>query len=177
MKEYLKVKVMSLVAERRIIKTQADRIAERLNKRRAIVDAGNPKRNGEGLDTMKLHNIRDWKACEGLREHNRALYEECRTTHLAYGFVKGRDYGQMEALVRHPKKKLTEAELSKIWAMVKKYDERDPRTVAQKWEAFKQASANVPVKEYAHGSAQARKAAYHARPKRTKSERLAQQLS
>lgn len=181
MKEYLKVKVMSLQAERRIIKTQGDRIQERLEKRKRWLDAlkGKDKisrEDAEALLAAKVETTRESEARIGLIIHEAGLAAMSRASHLAYGFVLGREYYQMEAKVR-PDNRLTEKDVESIRAMVTKYDNRDKRTVEQKWEAFKQAIDNVPLIIPVHGSAQARKEKYHSRPRRTKSEYLASQMS
>lgn len=159
MKEYLKIKVMSLIAERRIIKTQAERTAERLRKRLDKIAASD---NATHRAEMGNHNARDYKAGLGMEQHERELAIESRLSGLAYGFIRGRVYPQMEAKLRYNgpyTKVLTEDQLARILVMVTKYDERDKRDMAQHWERFIQDAKNVPIARPAHGSRQARIAA------------------
>jgi hypothetical protein len=80
---YLKVKIKSLAAEAKIIRTE-----ERRNKRARA-----------GLAEHRKHTVRD----------------EARHTLLAYGFIRGRRYTEIEPKCHHyPSWDL-------IWRMVKKY--------------------------------------------------------
>lgn len=165
MREYLKVKVLSLIEERRIIKTEEDRVRERYAKRKRWLETGTDDRH-KLMEAVSRQN-RDGVAASGLWQHEDDLALLCRLTHLAYGFVRGRTYPQMESKVRYhgPKTKvLNKDQLKVIHDMAKKYDE-DKEGFGQRWGKFLQDAENVPVVRVEHGSRQARAAAHNARPK------------
>jgi hypothetical protein len=85
-RQALKVKIKSLTEEARIIRRE-----ERLAKTKLI---------REGL---RLHRIED-------------VRQEARNTHIAYGFMRGRSYGQIE----HPRYG-NNPDWDRVWSMVKKY--------------------------------------------------------
>jgi len=177
MKEYLKVKACILANEARIIKTLEQRTKERLAKRRAIIKEGNTKYEGKGLELMAENNARDSRAFWGLRRHRLTeVRREARRTYLAYGFIRGKNYVTMEVGCRL-NNQLKKTDWEAIEAMALKYAEDDPRAVKQKfagWMAEALLVLPIPDKFQA---AILRKAAYHARPRRTRSEHLANQMS
>lgn len=80
MKTYLKIKIASLAAEARIIKREESK----WKKLPFLSTDGN---------NHNLHHPIFW----GLKQHR--LYEvrpECRYAHLAYGYLRGRTYKQVE---------------------------------------------------------------------------------
>jgi len=84
----LKIKVKSLAAESRIIRSQE----------------------------LKLKGKNWCHLARPLQVHRRgALRAEARDTHIAYGYLKGRSYSQIEATVNRP------ADWDNIARMVKKY--------------------------------------------------------
>lgn len=106
MREYLKVKVKSLAAEARIIQLE-ERLA-RARRRRDLV--------------------------MGLAEHRRVTVRKAsRSTHLAYGFLRGRAYHTMERTCR------TEPDWGAVQKMIEKYGEGDRRVLVQKFADWKAA--------------------------------------
>lgn len=107
MREYLKVKVKSLAAEARII---------RLEERRA-----------------KAQKRKDLLL--GLQSHRRGIVRTAsRSTHLAYGFLRGRPYHAMERTTR------TEPNWDAVQKMIEKYGQEDRRLLAQKFADWKDAA-------------------------------------
>lgn len=158
MREYLKIKVKSLEAERRIIKTQDQRIAERLARRQHYLKTHPDKVSEE----TEKQSHRDIKALVGIAQHEGHLRIDARRAHLAYGFILGRDYQDMEKQVRWSNR-LNDNDLKSIHAMIKKFDERDIRIVEQKWHHFEEQIKNVPIVKEIPNSRKTRVRMYHSR--------------
>ncbi|WP_293862443.1 hypothetical protein [uncultured Alsobacter sp.] len=115
MKAYLKVKIMSLAAEARIIR--------KLQNRRAAYLVA--KHLAKGLD-------REWS---GLHAHRRFDVRcETRSAHLAYGFLRGRPYRAMEA------KCWQGPDWKRVQQLVEKFGEGDRRELVQKFAEWKDAA-------------------------------------
>jgi len=120
MRTYLKVKIMSLGAESRIIRQQ-----ERAIKRRTKI----AQSNGDARS----------KIFWGLREHR--LHEvrpEARASCLAYGFLRGRTYRRMEQIC------YTKPDWAKVERIAIKYgtDERDIKQRFAQWKDEAENSAS-----------------------------------
>lgn len=133
MREYLKVKVMSLAAEARIIKTQEQRIVERLERRKRYFS--HTADSDINPLARKPQDDRDLKAFWGMRDHRHGLRREARRSHLAYGFIRGQSFQAMEPYV-HTNNRLNDKDWEAIEAMIAKYDERDPRVWKQALAVF-----------------------------------------
>lgn len=110
MQLHLKVKVASLAAEARIIRKLELRL-----KRKGV--------RGDHPSRMSLSSHRRF-----------VVRRECRLSHLAYGFLRGRPYKAMEAKTHDP---LTKADWDRVAKMVEKYGSGDPRASMQKFEEWK----------------------------------------
>ncbi len=87
MKTYLKVKIKHLGAEARIIKEEKDKWLKKAARGRANV----AKRDGAAPNAPS--NMANY-----LHEHRiNCVRKECRDSHLAYGFIRGLRYEQVEA--------------------------------------------------------------------------------
>jgi hypothetical protein len=100
MRSFLKVKVMSLVAESKIIRAQE--LKWKKSAARARQREKDPKFAESNLFGLKTHRV-----C--------AVRNEARLTHLAYGFMLGNEYEAME------KKAYVEPNWDKIEKMISKY--------------------------------------------------------
>ena len=105
MKTYLKVKIKSLTAEAKII---------RLEEQRA-----NPKTD---MRANLLHH----------RRH--VVRPETRASLLAYGFLRGREYKQIEQTRR------TEPDWKRVQKMIEKYGSGDQRDLMQQFSEWKEAA-------------------------------------
>jgi|GEM_PF-5312666 len=102
MKVYLKIKIMSLAAEARIIRKETKRWP-----------GDSPERLG--LYTHRIHDVRS----------------EARSACLAYGFLRGRTYDQMEGRgSRRP-------DWKRVEALVSKYGDGDLRDRMQRFSEWK----------------------------------------
>lgn len=137
MKEYLKVKLCSLAAEIRIIKTQEQRTKEKLAKRRSLI--GQENQSSVHIAQMQEHNKRGTQIFCGLRDHRRGLRHETRLSHLVYGFLRGIPFSKMEFSV-HQNHQLTESDWTKMETMAKRFAEGDSRDIMQRWAQFKDSS-------------------------------------
>lgn len=102
MKAYLKVKIKSLAAEAKIIRREEKRYP-----------GGHAVRIG--LYLHRIHEVRD----------------ESRSAHLAYGFLKGRTYSQIEQGARKT------PDWSRIERLIHKYGEGDMREINQRFAEWK----------------------------------------
>jgi hypothetical protein len=112
---FVKVKVASLAAEARIIRRM-----ELSLKRRGMKG--------------------DHPARFGLSQHRRTVVrKETRLSHLAYGFLKGRDYRQMEAKTYTP---LNQTDWQRVERIIKTYGQpqEDPRDLMQRFSEWKAAA-------------------------------------
>lgn len=121
MKSHLKVKVFTLGAEMSYIHRQEIKWKEKA--RVARQKARDPKYLEDNF----------WS----LRHHRKELKVEARHTHLAYGFMKGRSYREMEQFCYGDIKGYgsTPPDWAKIEQMIDRFsqDEPDPRDVMQKF--------------------------------------------
>jgi hypothetical protein len=109
----LKIKIKSLAAEARIIRDEE----------------------------LKLKRHRKWGSEDllgkyvSLHSHRTvAVRKSCRSTHLAYGFLRGRSYKRIEATC------YTKPDWAAIEKMILRYGVGDPRDLKQRFEEWKQAA-------------------------------------
>ena len=119
MKNYLKVKAMSLAAEAKIIRNQEKQRTKQL--RHAL--KFNYARAAEYHDTVRT----------GLYLHRIGIVrEEARATNIAYGFLRNKKYSQIESYTYNP------PDWARVEELVMKYAERNsPRYNRPVEEAFK----------------------------------------
>jgi exonuclease I len=105
-KEHLKIKMLSLGAEARVIRIQEQRLRNRIRKNRA-------KQFTKTVD-------RDESAWASIREHRlKVVRPEARASLLAYGFLRGREYLQMEP------KTYTKLDPDRILTLAKKFGSKE----------------------------------------------------
>jgi hypothetical protein len=121
MKSHLKVKVFSLSAEMTYIRRQEEKWKTRARRAR---EKGRD-------DAYAFSNF--WSQ----RAHRAHLKQDARSTHLAYGFLRGQSYDCMEQICYGPLKGFgsSEPNWSHIEAMVEKFtkDEPAPQDTMQKF--------------------------------------------
>lgn len=118
MNVHLRVKAMSLAAEASIIRKHERKILKH-SRWQAIYHTIEDAKDSRLVFTS-LHHHR----VNVVRKH-------CRTANLAYGFVRGRSYKQMEQkCYEHP-------DWSAVEKLVLKYADGDPRDVMQRFSQWK----------------------------------------
>ena len=122
MLEYLKVKVMSISDEQKIIRREEQLAKYKARANRARIQEGkaaeDPARYTEVNRGLHAHRVIDCR-------------KELRSSHLAYGFVKGLKYRQMEPLA------YAQPNWDRIERLIEKYGEGDTRTIKQQFAAWK----------------------------------------
>jgi hypothetical protein len=117
MKVYLKVKVTSLAEEARIIRRIARKVRAAHDRKRHPGDV--PPQAWFGLNAHRTFDVR----------------REARSSHLAYGFLRGVPYRAME-------EKAHEApNWKRVEQLVTKYGEGDPRERMQRFSEWKEEPA------------------------------------
>ena len=118
MRIHLKVKYASLAEEAKIIR----RLERKALKRARRVKAWS--------EQYPLTN--DAKVFQSLRCHRKEVVRpEARSTHLAYGFLRGRDYKQIES------KCYNQPDWPRIEKLIEKYGEGDKRDLMQRFSEWK----------------------------------------
>lgn len=147
MKIYLKIKIKSLAAEATMIRLEERRQnpghrgrvkARRLleGKTKALMsDAQAAIAINKARRTLKVPTEKQMAGFWGLREHRRLVVRvESRASNIAYGFLRGLDYKQIE------NKSNTEPDWSKVKAMIEKFGEDDVRERMQRFAEWKDAA-------------------------------------
>lgn len=121
MKSHIQVKVASLAAEMKIIH------------RLEIKWKAKARRARKKVNDAAYHESNFWT----LRHHRNNLKLEARSTHLAYGYLRGRSYAQMEQICYGPLKGYgsTEPNWKAIEEMVERFTkyETSPQDYMQKF--------------------------------------------
>lgn len=118
MKFYLKTKVLSLAAEARIIR----------NLERSKARATKAARENNKLESAVYHESVRF----GLWDHRcNVVRREARSSHIAYGFLLGRSYQQIENL------SYVQPDWARVEQLITKYYEGDPRTIQQRYAEWK----------------------------------------
>lgn len=121
MKSHIQVKVASLAAEMKIIH------------RLEIKWKARARRARKKVNDASYHESNFWT----LRHHRNNLKLEARSTHLAYGYMRGRSYSQMEQICYGPLKGYgsTEPNWKAIEEMVERFTkgETSPQDYMQKF--------------------------------------------
>ncbi|MDR3503029.1 MAG: hypothetical protein P4L79_10660 [Legionella sp.] len=119
MKELLlRVKIKSLTEETKIIRDE-----ERTAKWKAKAAAARAKQESQEKHTSHFYRLHNHRTND--------IRQEMRATHLAYGFLRGKSYREMERF------SYTQPNWEKIEKMVEKYCDQDIRTVAQRYAQWK----------------------------------------
>lgn len=135
MKVYLKVKIKSLAAEAQMIRSEERKcnigcrarvkIRRRLRKSNELTTTERSKMERQ----LAAPSEKAMKAFWGLRYHR--VYDvrgEARAAHVAYGFLRGRTYAQVEGAA------LSSPDWPRVEALVKKYgDESDRMQKFAEW--------------------------------------------
>lgn len=140
---YLKVKIKSLAEEARIIKHEENkRKVPRVRSPQYVSPPSAPEhrlpevRNENKARSTKRRN-QPWyqmsvEELHGLHLHRiHHVRTECRLTHIAYGYLRGRDFKQVDS-----GRDLTQSDWDKITSMVRKYGDGVDTNVA-KWAGVK----------------------------------------
>lgn len=118
MRDYLKTKCLSLTSEAKIIR-RLER--QRLKKARRAMELGK--------DKSSEYNYRVFF---GLRDHRIGdVRNEARHSNIAYGFIRGRSYNEIEKASR------TQPNWKRIQELVVKYGEGDKTTLFDKYTQWK----------------------------------------
>ena len=125
MKEYLKIKVTSLSAEQAQIRREEAKMAKWARRSRD----GRAKAKSAAEAQANLNNIE--KKRQGLHGHRVDLRRETRAAHLAYGFVRGRKYEEIERFA------WTQPDWNRIQRLVEKYSEVDQQIALQRFAEWK----------------------------------------
>jgi hypothetical protein len=116
---FLKSKIKALSAESAIIKSDEAKLIRLARKRAA---------KGKSRTNLDKNHA-------GLHNHRHRVRVEARHSQLAYGFLRGRGYTEMEQAV------FTIPVWDKVENIVKRFTDDDWRTVGQRWAEWKDAAA------------------------------------
>ena len=134
MRIHLKVKSESLAAEARIIRN----MERKYRKWKSRAQKKAYRKEGRERTYQGSPKLR-----ESLRRHRiKVVRPEARHTHLAYGFLRGRRYRQIEPRLRDSTPR---PDWDRVAAMVAKYGGLDKRDAAQKLAEWSAVPAEAPV--------------------------------
>lgn len=123
----LKIKLLNLGAEGRIIKGEERKIIKHMN---------NCPRDERGMVWFYEHNARYWE----IKNHRKdTVSSEARDTLLAYGFLRGLTYKKIE------NKRYSDPNWGNIERMILKYGKDGQQKLKQRFEQWKQ-EAGEPAK-------------------------------
>lgn len=141
MHAYLKIKIKSLAAEATMIHREERRHnighRGRVRIRRQLAKATDltPTQRARLERKMQKPSERAMKAFWGLRWHRQYdVRSESRASHVAYGFLRGLDYKQIEGTAK------SSSNWSRVEDLVKKYGEDDIRVRMQRFAQWKEAA-------------------------------------
>lgn len=148
MKVYLKIKIKSLAEEAKMIRREERKQnpghRARVRARRILSGHRNPVMK-EGMTVEQVHararkilrpaNEKAMDSFWGLRFHRtEEVRDEARSSHVAYGFLRGRPYKTVENSAK------TEPDWTRVEQLVKKYGEDDVRDRMQRFSEWKNAA-------------------------------------
>ena len=126
MLNYLKIKVVSLAAEARLIRKD-----ERKQLKWARAAAQN-NAYGKGAEYAQYH----YKVFFGLQAHRKIdVRQESRASNLAYGFLKGRKFSEIERVSHN--KNTNPPNWTKVKNLVQRYGEGKEKEILQRFETWK----------------------------------------
>jgi len=141
MKSHLQVKVFSMAAEMTYIRRKEDQWKARAKiarQRQQLLS--DPEKKEKAASSQAYAENAFWS----LRGHREDMKIEARTTHLAYGFMKGRSYEQMEHICYGQLKGYgsTEPQWGRIEARVERFtkDESIPQDWMQRFTQWLEAA-------------------------------------
>lgn len=151
MKAYLKIKIKSLAAEATMIHREERKHnpghRARVRARRLL--DGKTRLEANELANMDYHRSRAFRLLKnkptdaamatfwGLRHHRiHDVRGESRSSHVAYGFLRGLPYCKIEANTK------TAPDWARVEALIKKYGEDDPRDRMQRFSEWKESAEN-----------------------------------
>lgn len=147
MKVYLKIKIKSLAEEAKMIRREERKQnpghRARVRARRYL--AGKTKacashetharKQAEAKKVLRQRSEKAMDAFFGLRHHRTIeVRDESRSSHVAYGFLRGLDYKRVENSAK------TEPDWTRVEQLVKKYGEGDVRDRMQRFSEWKSAA-------------------------------------
>lgn len=112
---HLKIKLLTLAAESRIIRRDERKALEKARHWKVMdhPEAG-PKTESPFLSGRLME--KHYRAYEDLHDHRTGIVRRAaRVNHLAYGFLRGRGYAEIEQQTR------TEVDLREVWKIVKRF--------------------------------------------------------
>jgi len=143
MKSHLQVKVFSMSAEMSYIRRKEEQWKNRARYARQKVADFAKAANAQHVDAQRSVDYAE-KSFWSLRHHREDMKVEARTTHLAYGFMKGRSYEQMEHICYGQLKGYgsTEPQWGRIEARVERFtkDESIPQDWMQRFTQWLEAA-------------------------------------
>lgn len=116
---YLKMKLMSLAAEATIIRKESNKYlyyARRYERKHPGLIATRSRDTRLGLDLHRKNVVR----------------KESRCSNIAYAFLRGRSYSQVEA------KCYTKPDWEKVEKLIERFSGKDPREMKQKFSEWKE---------------------------------------
>lgn len=129
----LKIKLLNLAAEIRIIRGEEKRIEGYINKLSIRTDVE------KSLKDLRIGS--HYSDLTEIRQHRYYVVKtEARDTLLAYGFLRGRAYKQIEA------KRYYDPNWDNIERMILKYGRQNPQQLKQAFEQWKQEAGEVASK-------------------------------
>lgn len=160
MQVHLKVKIKSLVAEAQFIRREEQKVSTNYRHRKRLeraldlrsIPSGKDGSSREILTQAQLdriqkkldraraqfHNNRAGMAFNSLRDHRKnEVRSHARSSFLAYGFIRGLEYKQIENL------SYSEPDWMEVRRLIEKFSEEGSQTWAVRFEEFKQQAEDL----------------------------------
>lgn len=130
MKVYLKIKIKSLALEAETIRREEKKFKTHYEYLKSL--DGLPNRDQDILDKNKSQSL---NTRINLHEHRvNHVRKEARAALLAYGFLNGRDYQEIEGFTR------TGFSWKRVEELIKKYGEGEPQKLLQQFAEWRDAA-------------------------------------
>lgn len=130
MKVYLKIKIKSLALEAETIRREEKKFKTHYEYLKSL--DGLPNRDQTLLDKSKSSSLNTRIT---LHEHRvNSVRKEARAALLAYGFLNGRDYNEIEGFTR------TGFSWKRVEELIKKYGEGEPQKLLQQFAEWRDAA-------------------------------------
>jgi len=127
----MKIKLKNLSDESRTIRTEETKLKRQLEKQKAYIAQNNV--SPEKLEKWQQQARARLNAYKSLQDHRKTIVRSAaRSTHLAYGFLRGTPYTHME----NPQTRTT-PNWSAIEKMIRKYSTDDSRVTMQRFAEWK----------------------------------------
>lgn len=147
----LKIKIKSLVAETAIIRQEEHKLAVRIAGHQNMLDCDYTPPAGDvkvSREMMEEHRNRFQVQFQSINQHRtKDIGKEMRLSLVAYGFLNGKKYSEVENRVRK-ENLLSPEDWEKIEAMAVRFSGLDKRVIAQKLAEFGQTAGVVIEQEF-----------------------------